>query len=147
MFDNTGMLACKSYVYLFIVHDPEASGQVGYVKFGQSKNPLERAATIKTGCPIPLVRLTLVQAPNQKSARSLEQALLQQYAGMQSQGEWIRIFWGDKEQRSKFFKEIAATIRLHVRSPKIMEVNPAHIFAAAEASRGLRKKVRQHPGW
>lgn len=147
MFDNTGMLACKVYVYLFVVHDPELAGEFGYVKFGQSKNPLERAASIKTGCPVPLVRLTLVQMPNQKSAYALEQALLKKYTDQRSQGEWVRVCWGNKQKRARFFQEVASVIRVHSKSPKIMEVNPSHIFAAAEASRDLRKKVRRHPSW
>lgn len=147
MFDNTGMLACKAYVYLIVAHDPQVSGDIGYVKIGQSRSPLERAASIKTGCPVPFVRFTLIQANNQRAAYELEQALLAKFSDRQSQGEWVRICWGNLEAKKEFFKDVALVIKDHIKKPKVTEINPAKIVSAADVSRELRKFSQAHPSW
>jgi len=76
------------YVYALIAHDVGR----GYVKFGMSKAVTQRLSGLKTGCPVPIHYIAVVDVANKHIARNVEASLHKRFEVRNTQGEW---FWFD----------------------------------------------------
>lgn len=60
-----------------------------HIKIGVSRSPIERAGTLKTGCPLPMKLLGYASIGTMRRAMQAERALHERLAQWKIQGEWF----------------------------------------------------------
>ncbi len=88
------------YVYAVLCQDGEGPG---YIKIGYSGNIGSRLSGIKSNSPIPAKYFCTVEiGSNKNKAMAVESALLKQFEGRNTTGEWFRFDFNNPEDKRDF---------------------------------------------
>lgn len=139
-FDTRGRIR-RPHVYMLVAYD-ECCGEFAFVKFGYSVDAYARAGGLRTACPLPWIRYTIIECTDVETARSLERALLYHFASASCGGEWLKVRWLDAQVRTDLLKRTAAIVKTLIVTPTIIEVDPVEVTGAVY----IKRRVNQtHP--
>jgi hypothetical protein len=91
-----------NYVYMLLCAD---EGPI-YVKVGITDRPTQRMAAIATGCPVPMISLSILETSCRKAARDLERALHLAFGKWRTKGEWFQLVLEDKKEFNEAWKAV-----------------------------------------
>ena len=138
-FDTRGMVR-RPHVYMLVAHDP-CCGQYAFIKFGRSVDAYTRAAGLRTACPLPWIRYTIIECAHMFMARALERALLKHFTEHSCGGEWLKVAWLDQAVRRNLLRDTASIVRQFMAKASIIEVDPAVIVQSAAIKRHVNREL------
>lgn len=138
-FDSRGRIR-RPHVYMLVARD-ECCGDFAFVKFGYSLDAYARAAGLRTACPLPWLRYTIIECTDVEHARGLERALLNHFAAQSCGGEWLKVRWMDAAVRKDMLQRTASIIKTLIVTPNIIEVDPAEVAGAVAIKSYVNKTL------
>ncbi len=139
LFDSRGLIR-RPHVYMLVAYD-ECCGEFAFIKFGYSIDAYARAAGLRTACPLKWLRYTIIECTNQRVARDLEHALLNEFKDDSCGGEWVKVRWMVPEVRKDILARTMWAVRaLIITTPSIIEVDPAIVVWAQNIKTKVNRK-------
>jgi Meiotically up-regulated gene 113 len=123
------------YVYALFCMDKD--GPL-YVKFGRTRDPMQRLRGLTTGCPVPAKYFATVEVKGEVMQANLEKGLHAQFADRRTSGEWFR-FDPSIETDKRDFNDGCATQFIGCTG-KILKWDKISIDALNEYTRANAKK-------
>lgn len=89
----------RYYVYSLFCQD---TGGAGYVKFGRSRRIDLRISQLRTGCPIPIKMVGLIEVFSEDRQIRTEKALHAHFKDRRVSGEWFKFNFSSPEDKREF---------------------------------------------
>lgn len=132
----------KDWCCVYFLVTRQVDSPVHWIKIGHSKNPVDRALSILTCLPLPVMKFGYLKCLSVETAKKLECALHKTFVERKGLGgsEWFRFDWTRAEERAQLQDGILACAHLLGVSLYMHDVPPEDIIALGKARNAQRHK-------
>jgi hypothetical protein len=140
-----GFITQQNYVYAMVAPYIE---QTAFVKVGVSLDPLQRLASIASGCPLRIAHLRAYRVGPRHKAFRVEADVHARLSGFRERGEWFRFDMADKDHKQALWGAFRSALAPYFRTPpEVLDVEEDQIqeavnLAVMERWHGRRKMLR-----